>query len=455
MNMNQDFYSQSPTPVRREYGAAQKWLLAVALIIGIAFDRALFANGGAATIAEFTGRYFIFWASYIVSLYVFMWDRIKSNTDSWFLIAAVFLLFGRALVYKEQVLALVNLAVIPLVLMLHAAVAHHRYPAGQEGRYMLAYIKGWFVWPFSAIGSFFGALGAVFGKNSSKNRNKLAVGLLIAVPVVIVVMSLLLSADRVMDYYFNELFTRFRIDKFAGHLLLAAAAAILFYSFLYNAVFAQTKAAQPQSRPQISHISVSVVIGSLLFVYAVFAYIQFAYLFGSKGLPEGLTYSEYARSGFSQLLMIAAINIAVFGISLNYSSEGGAKKCLLLGLLAATGVVLASGMLRLGMYIDAYGLTVFRILPMWFMIYLGITIALCAAKLFLKKLPLLRLCAIALVVWYLVLNAVNLDAMVAASILKKAQATGVLSENDRAYISELSSDADAMRAQYRELLNAK
>lgn len=454
--MNENFYAQTQPPVRYQYSAAQKWLLFAAIIIALAFDRSIFAYQDAIkTINQFTGRYFIFWGSYLISLYIISWKQLSKNADAWFLLASVLLLFSRALIYTERNLAFVNLIVIPLLLMLHAVVAHFRFPKGSEGQYMLKYIKGWLIWPFCAIGRFFGSLGAVLSKGDSKNRNKIAVGFLLALPLVLLVTALLLSADNVMNYYFGKLFSEFKIGRFVGHLLLIFATAMVFYSFIFNVVWERSPDEKNKQQTAISHVSISVVIGSLLIIYAVFAYVQFAYLFGSGGLPDGLTYSEYARSGFAELLLVAAINIAVFGISLIYSEGSAAVKWLLACLIIMTGIVLASGVVRLSMYIDAYGLTVFRILPMWFMIFLGFTIILCGLKLFWGKLLLIRSCTIALICWYLILNAVNLDAMVASSILKKARAQGSLSETDRVYVMELSKDADKVREEYQDLLAIK
>lgn len=55
-----------------------------------------------------------------------------------------------------------------------------------------------------------------------------------------------------------------------------------------------------------------VVITILMMVnilYVIFTKIQVGYLYGGKNLPRGFTYSEYARSGFFQLVFIVLINV--------------------------------------------------------------------------------------------------------------------------------------------------
>ena len=57
-------------------------------------------------------------------------------------------------------------------------------------------------------------------------------------------------------------------------------------------------------------------------VYLVFCVIQIVYLFMGKGsLPEGMTYSQYARQGFFQLLFVAVLNLVMVLMCLKYFRE--------------------------------------------------------------------------------------------------------------------------------------
>ena len=76
-------------------------------------------------------------------------------------------------------------------------------------------------------------------------------------------------------------------------------------------------------------------------------------------------------------------------------------------LLVSTGLLLASAVIRLLLYISAYGLTMLRILPLWFMAYLAALLVLCAVRLKKTSLPLLRVGAMALLLWYVCLNIPN------------------------------------------------
>ena len=139
---------------------------------------------------------------------------------------------------------------------------------------------------------------------------------------------------------------------------------------------------------------------------------------------------------------MAAINFAAFGVCLAFTREHRALRPMLLALLGATALILVSALFRLALYIRAYGLTINRILPLWFMLFLLAVLALCAAKLYRPKLRLIRLLAGVLVAWYLCLSALNLDAIIAKSVLADAERKGGLTETNANLLRyQLSQDA--------------
>jgi hypothetical protein len=361
-------------------------------------------------------------------------------------------LFLRYAVYRQQDLGIINLFVIPCLLMLHSAAAVYDVPKGNETRYFGLFFSGWFVRPFSAVHHSVLALSTVLRGGKGSVSRKVLTGLLASIPIAAVVIALLVNADSVLSFYGKKLIGDFNAAEFLWHAFLTIFTAMLFYSFLYNAAWGKHELKESVSRVKFDRVSVSVVLIVLISAYTVFTYIQFAYLFGSRGLPAGLTYSEYARKGFSELLWVAAINLLVYAVTASRTEKTVLVKTLLYTLLGFTLVILSSGIVRLVMYIKAYNLTMMRILPMWFMIWLIFTVMMCSLKLVFPKITLIRICFISLLAWYLVLNALNLDSIIAKSIIANAPG-GVVSENDKSYIqNELSSDADEVREEYRELL---
>jgi hypothetical protein len=148
--------------------------------------------------------------------------------------------------------------------------------------------------------------------------------------------------------------------------------------------------------------------------------VQFAYLFASAGLPAGISYSEYAREGFAQIVVISGLNLIILGCMVKYGNTYGTEenkkdavlRIMLFSLIIITGIMLISGFKRLGLYIDEFGMTFLRLISAWFMIYLALVLLLCVTRLIWEKLPLIACCAVLLLACYNILGYINPDAFI-------------------------------------------
>jgi hypothetical protein len=104
-------------------------------------------------------------------------------------------------------------------------------------------------------------------------------------------------------------------------------------------------------------------------LFAAFVGVQFAVFFGGHGHvleTAGLTYAEYARQGFWELLGASALTLVVVGgvivLAQPRTLAERRLRAALLGLLCAlTLVVLVSALRRLALYEDTFGLTRLRL----------------------------------------------------------------------------------------------
>ncbi|MDR1619872.1 MAG: DUF4173 domain-containing protein [Clostridiales bacterium] len=380
----------------------QRLLLAGAFAIAFFFQ--LYAFGAESDVG-FMARYASFWAAYIVVFHLLCRDKVKkAPMAAPFAVTAVLLCCAAvAQAYIDDQMRWINVVILPCILMFHAQLVANPLPAGRESGYLALFFYGFFVQPFKYIGKFFNAAGSLFRKDG----RMVWLGVLIAVPVAGMVLALLSSADAVVSSMLGRLFSDSRLQRLFFRLLVLFVFAVLFYSFLYGAKWGRREAAPTRTIVLWPAIAPRVVLGALIAIYAFFTAIQFVYLFGGRGLPDDLTYAAYAREGFSQLIWVAAINLAVFAACLCRVREDAIMRGMLVALLAATGVILASAFTRLGLYIGAYGLTFKRVQAFWMLGYISMIIALCCVRLFKSKLPLLRASAFILLGWYLVLNGFN------------------------------------------------
>jgi hypothetical protein len=183
-------------------------------------------------------------------------------------------------------------------------------------------------------------------------------------------------------------------------------------------------------------------------LFAIFVVIQFAVFFGGRTRvleQQGLTYAQYARGGFWQLLGAAAIAGSVLAFAwyaLPRPTPPRLRRLFLalaLTLVALVGVVLVSAFRRLSLYEDAYGLTQLRILVHTTIIGLGVLSVCVVVALLAWRTSWLPAAAVAIVtLGVLGLNLMNLDERIAVRNLERAQAGGTV---DVWTLSQLSDDA--------------
>ncbi|MET8362472.1 DUF4173 domain-containing protein [Micromonospora sp. NPDC005194] len=182
-------------------------------------------------------------------------------------------------------------------------------------------------------------------------------------------------------------------------------------------------------------------------LFAAFVLVQLTVFFGGAGhvlRTAGLTYAEYARSGFWQLLAVTALTLLVIAVAARRAPKAtGADRLLvrvLLGVLTALSlVVVASSLYRMQVYADAYGVTRLRLFVATVELSLGVLFVLvgvAVARLRADWLP--RLVIGTAVLALLGLALVNPDRLIADRNVDRYLETGRL---DLTYLSGLSADA--------------
>ncbi len=124
----------------------------------------------------------------------------------------------------------------------------------------------------------------------------------------------------------------------------------------------------PNLRAPVSRMVWVVPLAGLDLLFASFVTVQITVLFGGSRRvlsTAGLTYAEYARSGFFELVTVSVFVLGVVGAAVVLLQlRGAADRWLLAGLLgplcAFTLVILASALHRLDLYTGAYGLSRLR-----------------------------------------------------------------------------------------------
>jgi hypothetical protein len=203
----------------------------------------------------------------------------------------------------------------------------------------------------------------------------------------------------------------------------------------------RVKPATPRSRVEWA---LPLIVLDLLF--AGFNTVQLTVLFGGYDRvlkSTGLTYSEYARQGFWQLLWATLLTLVVIALALRWAPRSGAGDRrlvrLVLGTLSAlTLVVVASALRRMDLYVDAYGLTRLRVSVAAMELWLGLVIVLIMAAGVFGGRWLPRAFAGSVVAGVLTFGLLSPDGMVAEQNVARFEQSGKI---DLDYFRSLSADA--------------
>lgn len=197
------------------------------------------------------------------------------------------------------------------------------------------------------------------------------VGLCVLVPVLLVFGSLFASADPLFEQYVSAFLQTDSIPDALTHVVGIAFWSVAFIAVLALAFWKRAEFG-PHPRPaEQGHTESSVVLGGVILLFAAFLLVQASYLFGGEAAFEttAYTFSEYARRGFNELVAVATIVLLLF-LSLRFFHGDRATRTLraLHGVLfAETLLVLLSALIRMNLYVEAYGYTAARLFTYWFL----------------------------------------------------------------------------------------
>ena len=229
-------------------------------------------------------------------------------------------------------------------------------------------------WVYNALGKRSGGAGA--------HNRRLGVSAVVTVALLAVFVPLLAGADATFAALVDGLVPRMDSDTLTRWVVVFGLAGIGTLGALYLLAGPPLPA---DGEPKVANRTLarpewSLPVGALTAVFALFLGAQLVALFGGDDYVQrtaGLTYAEYARSGFWQLSAVTVLTLAVILPVLHRAARDTAVDRLWLrGLLCAISglmlVMIASALGRMWTYQQAYGFTVLRLLVGTCELWLGI-----------------------------------------------------------------------------------
>jgi hypothetical protein len=270
-------------------------------------------------------------------------------------------------------------------------------------------------------------------------------GLLLTLPLLLVFGLMLRSADAAFAMLISRFFS-WNIDQsFWWWFFRFGLITALVMGFLRFFVLGQIRLNTTVSF-QLGQIELVMALGGLDLLFAAFIIIQFGYFFGGQTqitALTGLTYADYARRGFNELLNVVVFAFPVLICALYFSQINSRINQIIRVLSSVTLVLLAmmlySAWQRLELYQQAYGLTEIRFYTAVLLIWLATMLVFYAFTALQKRYSSFVMgTLISVFATVIVLNIINPNTLIVQSNLARADAE---QHFDLEYAMQLGADA--------------
>jgi hypothetical protein len=414
----------------------------ICLFLGVVAEEAFFRG-----IIGISNILFIF-AFYSVFFWKFRNFPFTNQRVGYLVISCIWLLSASFFISNNKFFYVLNILAVPVLVIFHLFLVTGPKCLKWNKPRFIVYIFVMIIDVIKYIFSFMGISGMSLKQGMNEKRflvwKKVLIGIIISVPVLFVVLNLLMAADSQFESIIGNLplWVKKINPDFIIRSIVVLIYSLVFFGFMQVLYKKYILVAHPEiekSLFQLDGIISLTVLVLLNAVYILFTVVQFKYFF-SGSLQGDFTYAQYARRGFFELLFVTLINLTVTVIVVTFVKQvtHSLKRCsqlMLTILLLSSGVMLTSAFLRLQMYEEAYGFTFIRVLAHSFMIFLVIIFAYTLVKIWLERVSLFHFYFITSLIFYTIVNVVDLDRVVVEQNLTRYEQSGKI---DLQYLNQLS-----------------
>ena len=271
----------------------------------------------------------IFTIPFLIFLLVYMKVNKLINNKKGLLFLIPILVLSTVSSFYSNIFILLNVLVIPvLYILFFVYTTDPTYNIIDLLKKAILYI----FLPFGKIGNLFLVVTSGIREKVKLNDNtkKFLKALLIVVPITLLVLWLLTSADMVFGNYFSKVFK----------------------------IFDYTEKTETK-RKTLDYYTIRLLLTVLNIIYIVFDIIQIRSLL-LHHVGNTITYAEYARQGFFQLMFISVINLIIILLSKS-TKETKYNKIMSISMIFLTLIIIASSFIRMYLYESTYGYTILRL----------------------------------------------------------------------------------------------
>ena len=426
-------------------------LLSCSAVLGILFNVLFYQY-------RFGINYPIYLALILAMTYWALTFREDFNKKTYLLMSAAMMLIAANFFFsKNDILLFLDFTSVPVLYVLATILSLKKDdPIG------IAFISQAFI-PIANMDKFTRcAVGLMRTGKEVKKRvtGKILLGVLFAALALVIILPLMLSGDEAFSVLFNKLFDFEISSDTIIQTIFFVVIALYSFGFIYfvyhkkkekDPAMEELKIQLPEKDPNTfayTLLTFLIVIGVVFFSFAL---VQILYLFAkmNANLPSDFSYAEYARSGFFQVWILTVINAAIILGSERISRSITLVKARLFHIIFSVYVVInfamtASAFYKMMMYESAYGLTRSRLLVFIILILQTLILLMLMYKIWIKSFRFFTVALILTLVFFIGVNYMNIDAIVARRNLARFETT---QELDVDYLFESLSD-DALQVLY-------
>jgi Domain of unknown function (DUF4173) len=267
-------------------------------------------------------------------------------------------------------------------------------------------------------------------------------GLALAAPLLVLFGGLFVAADVIFQHLLGSIVPNPLAP--VRHAVLVLLWAWVAAGLLRDLVASRdSPAAVARVRPRLGIVEIGTVLALLDLLFLAFVAVQFRYLFGGRDLVEArahLTYAEYARHGFFELVVVAALVLPLLLLADWALERRRRRDHVVFAALAAALVLLllavvASALERLWIYQQEYGLTELRVYASALVLWLGVVLLwFCGTVLRRRRRSFAVGAVVAGFAAVVAMNVLNPDALIAQTNVARPHV-------DVGYLARLSDDA--------------
>lgn len=435
--------------------------LLFSLLIGIVFDRLLFDKA-------FGISYFIFIG---LCIGFFLWstrDQISfGKSFGWLLLIPIALLSFSFAVHTVEIFYFFNILAVSFLMVASSILIVKPSLKWDKGSFIIEMLRKGIVSVFKNISKPFKIIKASIkiGRTvqMKEGKKQILIGILVSLPLLVILIILLSSADMVFGYYFanlTDIFNNVNMEEFVPHTIIILFITFYLFGYIWSFKSEEKAIVKALDAPAVRWETVTIitVLVALNILYLIFTMIQFSYLYGGDNiaLPADFTYAEYARKGFFELAAVTFINFIIVLSCLKYIKKDNKRllkiaNLLLTVLVAFTLNMLFSANFKLTLYEAAFGYTFLRVSVHLFMLLLFILCLVVAAGIWYRKIPIVKSIVVITIIMYTTINYLNMDGFIARKNIERYNETGKL---DASYLTSLSFEAVPYLIELRDKSNS-